>query len=901
MSGTAFRRRIRAFTFPQLVMAVAVVGLLMMMSVQAMRYATKKADMQRLLNKGNHLSTCLELYHQRNNRYPDAYPAHLEEDLAPYTDDEELFVSPAAPDAGAEPLNRSYVTPVLGQQNTYVLSLNSESDPEHAAVVYADMSARVVKRLPITHDGEEIEPGTVVGGGTVTFGNASTVELSEAVTATVVQSFVGDDDNSFSVVKVNRDIPGMMTAVAVGAGVVEVASDAGVTLVRGGVADVEFMQEDGENYAKVATRSGEVIVNGKVVRNGELVGNVVETNPDNTMLFTVDEDNYLVAQEDCTAHIRILGKAITYGAGGPDCAVQAGAKIGDDAAWEWLFNGSQVYGGEEYTQDITKGTRIAAMGRASYDWWSRTYKSTVDRRQCLVLVNGDEPPEFDPFDNQPEITEFCGSVMDPSTGRITIEPHQALILFELGTTNMSSSAADFQDLVMLVDFARIGNLGATGSGDALSGKININPNNTDNFKFLLTKPDGTNIVRDDLLDSRGSLTYDGPALGVRVQPKGNGNQNSLMLNGDVYPLQNGRVYRITALKPDGAEELTPLDVHLYNDHDNSGAAMGRWWIEITAPNAKIEKEPAPDVGNHKVTIGDNNKITVHDDVSLGVRVLGTDLREWYLQRRGSNSRWLQRDIPISLRIKINHDWHEIKNGKAVQGGYQSIQELETGTELAVKAISYDGYDSASYHSADGSGHVLTVLPGQVPDRIAPDAENTPNLEDYARRALDQTTRTATIAPNQLLMLFELEEEYVDSPDATFQDIGVLLTFTPASLHKTNRKNDGTFDGYGSSDSTDPVGPTAETYATENGMDLTTEWAMTREADLPIDDGSSDSTDSTTDDSSTEDPIDDGSEPDYTDDDSTADYTEADGVSRRILGRGVPVKEGWWVKVTGFNR
>ncbi|MFO7898619.1 MAG: hypothetical protein R6V58_06125 [Planctomycetota bacterium] len=900
MMRTAFRRRTHAFTFPQLVMGVAVVALLMTMSVQAMRYATKKADMQRLLNKGNHLSTCLELYHQRNNRYPDAYPAHLEVDLAPYTDDEELFVSPADPDAGAEPLNRSYVTPVLSQQNTYVLSLNSESDREHAAVVYADMSARAVKRLPITHDGDEIEPGTVVGGGTVTFGNASTAELSENLTTTVVQSFVGDDDNPFSVVKVNRDVAGMMTAVAVDAGVVEVASDAGVTLVRGGVADVQFMQEDGENYAKVCTKSGEVIVNGKVVRSGELVGNVVDDNPENNLLFTVDDDNYLVAQEDCTAHIRVLGKAITYGAGGPDCAVQAGAKIGDDAAWEWLFNGSQVYGGEEYTQDITKGTRIAAMGRASYDWWSATYKSTVDRRQVLVLVNGDEPPEFDPFDGQAEITEFCDSVIDPSTGRITIEPHQALLLFELGTTNMSSPAADFQDLVMLVDFARITERGADGTGDALSGSININPNNADNFEFILGKPDGSRIVRDDLLDSRGALTYNGKALGVRVKPKGNGNQNSLMLNGDVYPLENGRVYRIIAVKPDDATgDDWQLDVNLYNDH---GVGMGHWWIDISASSATIKKEAAPAVGGRKVTVGDNNKITVHGDASLGIRVLGTDLTEYYLQRRGWNWRWLERDIPISLRIKINHDWHEINNGKAVQDGYQSIQELGTDSEIAIKAISYNGYDSASYHSADGSGHVLTVLPGEVPDRIAPTAENSPALRDYVKRALDETSRTATIAPNQVLMLFELDEEYTDSPDATFQDIGVLLTFTPDSLHKTNRKNDDTFDGYGTTDSTDPVGPTAETYATENGMDLTTEWAMIREADLPIDDGSSDSTDSTTDDSSTEDPIDDGSDPDYTqNDDPTADYTEADGISRRILGRGVPVKEGWWVKVKGFNR
>ena len=68
--------------------------------------------------------------------------------------------------------------------------------------------------------------------------------------------------------------------------------------------------------------------------------------------------------------------------------------------------------------------------------------------------------------------------------------------------------------------------------------ININPNNNSDFEFYLEKPDGSTITRDDLHADR-DLDYNGPATLIRFKPKGNGNQNSLTVNGTAYALQNG--------------------------------------------------------------------------------------------------------------------------------------------------------------------------------------------------------------------------------------------------------------------------------------------------------------------------------------------------------------------------
>ncbi len=118
------------------------------------------------------------------------------------------------------------------------------------------------------------------------------------------------------------------------------------------------------------------------------------------------------------------------------------------------------------------------------------------------------------------------------------------------------------------------------TGD-FGGGLNLNPGSGDDFEFDLFKPDGSRITRDDLRASNGSLVYIGPAIKILFKPKGNGQQNTLTLNSQVYHLENMSRYLIVTLQGGS------MTVNLYNSKAGRGAAMGKWWVAINATGAKI--------------------------------------------------------------------------------------------------------------------------------------------------------------------------------------------------------------------------------------------------------------------------------------------------------------------------
>ena len=81
-------------------------------------------------------------------------------------------------------------------------------------------------------------------------------------------------------------------------------------------------------------------------------------------------------------------------------------------------------------------------------------ESPTATQQVKVLRNGDRVPNSTPFMNQATIVSFVHNYIDVQSQRLRLGSDEAIYLFELGTTNMSSSAVDFQDLAILVSLAR---------------------------------------------------------------------------------------------------------------------------------------------------------------------------------------------------------------------------------------------------------------------------------------------------------------------------------------------------------------------------------------------------------------------------------------------------------------
>lgn len=112
---------------------------------------------------------------------------------------------------------------------------------------------------------------------------------------------------------------------------------------------------------------------------------------------------------------------------------------------------------------------------------------------------------------------------------------------------------------------------------SVGGQININPNNSSQNEFTLTLSNGSTITRDDL--TQDFPGYTGDAVFAHVKPKGNGNQNGLVVDGEAYSLENANTYDVSS---------SIMSVNLYNDHINAqGKAVGQWCISIATTCATI--------------------------------------------------------------------------------------------------------------------------------------------------------------------------------------------------------------------------------------------------------------------------------------------------------------------------
>lgn len=169
----------------------------------------------------------------------------------------------------------------------------------------------------------------------------------------------------------------------------------------------------------------------------------------------------------------------------------------------------------------------------------------------------------------------------------------------------------------------------------VDGDINVNPSNSQQNEFVLTKPDGSTITRDDLHedgagDDEDGVYYSGPAVSVRVRPKGNANLNTLTVDGLPYRLHNGQVYLFVAADPD-----EPMEAKIYNSHaavhnstgvgnpgvgggngvGGSNSPMGHWWLQLDGARAAVG-------------VGDNDdELRFDEPDSPGSRLIRVDVEE----------------------------------------------------------------------------------------------------------------------------------------------------------------------------------------------------------------------------------------------------------------------------------
>lgn len=159
----------------------------------------------------------------------------------------------------------------------------------------------------------------------------------------------------------------------------------------------------------------------------------------------------VVINPNKTVLVNVLGSSITCSSGGSEIYVKV--DLGVDDNWSHLFNNQDVDGGESYTTTTDSANANfkvrANASRSSCDHFNVTYDST-NMVQVKTLVNGQQAPALEGFGGNKPVLSFLDPYLDAS-GKVVLAANQVIMLFELGVSGDSdSSAADFQDLVVLM-------------------------------------------------------------------------------------------------------------------------------------------------------------------------------------------------------------------------------------------------------------------------------------------------------------------------------------------------------------------------------------------------------------------------------------------------------------------
>ena len=183
------------------------------------------------------------------------------------------------------------------------------------------------------------------------------------------------------------------------------------------------------------------------------------------------EDATVKPTEDFSCELKVLGAAITYG-DSYDIPVTLQISMGGgwiDPYGDWDYPVDANVNDEQQnnyfcTNTYNAGTPIDIRARSwvkrksRYDGTLNTHwkvniqqsTGTANNELVMVLVNGDPVPDIPAMADQASIQDFVEDYIDLDTGTINLNSNQVLYLFELGTEDPNSSAADFQDLVLLL-------------------------------------------------------------------------------------------------------------------------------------------------------------------------------------------------------------------------------------------------------------------------------------------------------------------------------------------------------------------------------------------------------------------------------------------------------------------
>lgn len=249
--------------------------------------------------------------------------------------------------------------------------------------------------------------------------------------------------------------------------------------------ELKFVEGNWENEIHFVSM-GDVVLSSSFQNSPNMYMSIYQANPYKSVHLEQSQeagenvdfdiiDGNVIPTETFAARATVLGAAISYN-GEYDVPVTVKFNLGPQSYTPFGNFNLAVSGNVNDDENprsyifpnmFPAGTPISSIGRSwvkkqpsysgSQNWhWMNflTIDSDLNSPNVMVMRDGDPVPDIPGFMNQASIEEFVEPYIDMLSNTFSLDDNQAIYLFELGTTDLSSPAADFQDLVVLISLAK---------------------------------------------------------------------------------------------------------------------------------------------------------------------------------------------------------------------------------------------------------------------------------------------------------------------------------------------------------------------------------------------------------------------------------------------------------------